>query len=281
MTQRTDSFTHDGLRFDVRDSGPLDGTPVVLLHGFPQNSRSWDGVAAHLHDAGFRTLVPTQRGYSPDARPRRIRDYRASALVGDVLALLDAAELPNAHVAGHDWGAVVAWHLAAGHPDRVRSLTAVSVPHPAAMARSWTNPRQALSSWYMLAFQIPRLPELALSRPALARKVLVRTGQAPREAERDAELLSDRDVVRGAVNWYRAMMLSSPRALTAKVRVPTTMVWSDGDAAIDATGPERTARYVDAPYRFVTLRGLSHWIPDEGPGVLASLIAETVTSAGR
>ena len=120
-----------GLGFEVAVGGPAGGPAVLLLHGFPENSRMWDGVVPFLHGAGLRTVAPDQRGYSPGARPAEVTGYAIGEIVGDALGLLDALDLPAAHVLGHDWGAVVGWHLAAKHPDRVRTFTAVSVPHPA------------------------------------------------------------------------------------------------------------------------------------------------------
>jgi pimeloyl-ACP methyl ester carboxylesterase len=111
--RRVDSFRRDGLTFDVRDAGPPDGEPVVLLHGFPQDSAAWDQVSPALHQAGLRTLAPDQRGCSPMARPRGRGRYRLRETTADVLALLDAAGLERAHVVGHDWGGMVAWALAA------------------------------------------------------------------------------------------------------------------------------------------------------------------------
>ena len=97
-------FERDGLIFDVVDSGPGDGEPVVLLHGFPQDSSSWTAVSQALNHAGYRTLAPDQRGYSPGARPPGRQHYTDRHLVDDVWALLDAAGLNQAHVVGHDWG---------------------------------------------------------------------------------------------------------------------------------------------------------------------------------
>jgi pimeloyl-ACP methyl ester carboxylesterase len=124
---------------------------VVLLHGFPQTSASWDDVAPLLHAAGYRTLAPDQRGYSPGARPRGRWAYRQSELVGDVVGLLNAAEVDRAHVVGHDWGGGVAWHLAIVHPERVRTLATISAPHPAAFTRAMRSSSQLLRSWYMFA----------------------------------------------------------------------------------------------------------------------------------
>ena len=108
---RLNGYAHDGLVFDVRDEGPEDGDPVVLLHGFPERSSSWTKVAALLHEQGLRTYAPDQRGYAPRARPRRRRDYRLSSLSGDVVALIEAIGRP-VHLVGHDWGSAVAWSVA-------------------------------------------------------------------------------------------------------------------------------------------------------------------------
>src|SRR5919199_5619450 len=148
--------------FDVRDGGPPDGEPVVLLHGFPQDSSAFDRLSPALHSAGLRTIAPDQRGYSPGARPGGRSAYRMREVVDDVLALLDAAGLSSAHVVGHDWGGIAAWALAARHPWRVRTLTALSVPHPAAMAQAMAHSDQALRSGYMAFFQLPAVPEAVL-----------------------------------------------------------------------------------------------------------------------
>src|SRR3954469_22638266 len=115
-----------GLTFDVYEGGPDDGEPVLLLHGFPQDHREYDLLLPRLHAAGLRTYVLDQRGYSPGARPAEVQAYRITEPVADAVAVLDALGIEKAHVIGHDWGAVVAWMLAGLHPDRLRTLTAVS-----------------------------------------------------------------------------------------------------------------------------------------------------------
>lgn len=278
MGDRITTVERDGLRLDVRDEGPLDGEPIVLLHGFPQDSRSWNEVAPHLHAAGYRTLALDQRGYSPGARPARRRDYRIDLLVDDVVALVDSVPGGRAHVVGHDWGALVAWALAAHRPDLVHSMTAVSVPHPAAFLRSFGTSMQLLRSWYILAFQLPWIPEILLSNKMFASAVLRRTGQPSAAAERDAARLADPAAVRGGLHWYRAVPLANVRATMKTVTVPTLMVWSDNDIAIGPAGVEATHRYVSGPYRAETLAGTSHWIPDEEPEELARLVREHVAA---
>ncbi|HZG90636.1 MAG TPA: alpha/beta fold hydrolase [Pseudonocardia sp.] len=272
--------TRGRLVFDVVEHGPADGDPVLLLHGFPQRASSWTGVASRLAGRGYRCLAPDQRGYSPGARPPGRRDYVLSELTADALAVVDDAvgSTGRVHLVGHDWGAAVGWALAAQHPDRLRSFTAVSVPPAAAMGRALLTGRQALASWYMAFYQLPGLPERLLGahgrefsgRLAAA---LRRAGQSAPAAERDAAGLADPAALTAALNWYRAIPLARGATPARPVRVPTLFVWSDGDVAITRQAAMLAGRHVEAPFRFVELRGVSHWIPDEAPAELAELIA--------
>ena len=271
---RLTTFRNDGLDFDVVDSGPLDGEPVVLLHGFPQRASSWRRVTELLHEAGFRTIAPDQRGYSRGARPKGRRAYATQRLVGDVLALLDALDAGSVHLVGHDWGAAVAWGLASRHPERVRTLTAVSVPHPAAFVRAMGSSRQLLRSWYMGAFQIPFLPEWLLSRDTPRVDGLLRGMGMDDEGVRHFRAEVARDgALPGGLGWYRSIPFSS---LPGHVAVPTTMIWSAGDVALDRRGAVLSEEYVDAPFRLVEVAG-SHWIPEEQPDV----VADAVRTAAR
>lgn len=277
---RLTTYSHDGLAFDVLDAGPEDGAPVVLLHGFPQRASSWDGVAARLHREGFRTLAPDQRGYSPGARPGERRAYAVPRLVGDVVAMVDAVGGDPVHLVGHDWGAVVAWALSAERPDLVRSLTSVSVPHPQAFLRSMTRSPQLLRSWYFLPFNVPGLVErLAARAPGSFAAMLRRTGMTPAMAQDVLTGVVEYGALPGALSWYRALPVSRPAGV-GRVRVPTTHVWSTGDTTLDRRGAELTAAWVAAPYRLEVLEGLSHWIPEEAPEVLARIVVERARSAG-
>ncbi|AOW93058.1 alpha/beta hydrolase [Rhodococcus sp. WMMA185] len=273
---RITTFTRDSMVFDVRDEGPIGGVPVVLLHGFPQDSRSRNALAPLLHQRGFRTLAPDQRGYSPGARPRPRWAYRLSELQQDVVTLIDQAGLGPVHLVGHDWGAVVAWDVAAARPDLVRTLTALSVPHPAAFVRALLTSNQIVKSWYMFAFQFPWIPERLMSENGLVYRKLRASGQSASAAHRDLEPMQDRARARGALNWYRALPFAAFRLSSGKVRVPTLFVWSDGDIAIGPVGPELSSRFVDAPYTYEVLREVSHWIPDEAADRLDELVANHV-----
>ena len=182
-----------GLVFDVLAAGDPAGESVLLLHGFPQTAACWTQLAGALAGAGYRALAPDQRGYSPGARPAAVRDYQMPELVADALALADWAGAKRFHLLGHDWGGVVAWHLAAQHPDRVATLTAVSTPHPRAFTAALRASAQPLRSAYIAFFRTPRLPELALGARGMAglRLLLVRSGLGPEWAEVYASALAE------------------------------------------------------------------------------------------
>jgi pimeloyl-ACP methyl ester carboxylesterase len=275
-----DSFQRDGLTFDVRDGGPVDGEPVVLLHGFPQDSAAWNHVAPALHQEGLRTLAPDQRGCSPMARPRGRSRYTLRETTADVLALLDAAGLESAHIVGHDWGGMVAWALAAWHPDRVRTLTVLSVPHPAAMAKAMVTSDQGLRSYYMFAFQLPFLPELLLlSRGGNPLRRMLRGGGLSREAAGHyVARMREPGALSAALGWYRAMP-HGIRDRVGTVRVPTLHMWSTGDTFLGRAGIEDTARFVDAPYRLEILEDVSHWIPELAADRVAELVTAHVKTA--
>jgi pimeloyl-ACP methyl ester carboxylesterase len=267
---------HDGLTLDVLDEGPRDGRPVVLLHGFPERSSTWRLVTPALHEAGLRTIALDQRGYSPGARPRRRRDYRMSQLVGDVVALIDEVGEP-VHLVGHDWGAAVGWAVAMRRPDLVLSWTAVSVPHPAAFARAMKTSSQRRRSRYMAFFNVPLLPELSARKAGGPFDQSMRkAGMTEDEVARFRREIVAYGALPHALGWYRALPLLKPGSTDHKVTVPTTFVWSDRDIAITRGGAEATAQWVDAPYRFIELSGVSHWIPTHAPDDCAAAIIERV-----
>src|SRR3954462_6490690 len=271
------------LTFDVRVDGPEDGQPVLLLHGFPQTSLSWSSVTPLLARAGLRTYAPDQLGYSPGARPDEVSAYSTPNLAQVTADLMTALDVPRADVVGHDWGAQVAWALAGWHPDRVRSLTAVSVPHPAAYTVAYrTDPEQKERSGYIRLFwQAGKAEEVLLADDARRlRRMLtgseVASGVPAESIEEYVAVLSAPGALTAALNWYRAM---SSGTRVDPVGVPTTYVWSDGDVAIGRTAAEACANYVTGEYRFVELPGITHWIPEQAPEDLSAAILDRIASA--
>jgi pimeloyl-ACP methyl ester carboxylesterase len=234
-----------------------------------------------LHSAGLRTFAPDQRGYSPGARPTGRSAYALREVVDDVLALLDAAGLSAAHVVGHDWGGVVAWALAAWHPWRVRSLTALSVPHPAAMSQALLRSDQAVRSAYIGFFQLPVVPERVLlaSGGTVLRRMLQQGGLPADLVETYVDRMRQPGALTAALNWYRALP-GGARTPVGNVRVPTLHVWGDADAFLGRAATEATAEFVDGPYALDVLAGVNHWIPELAAERTGELITAHVRAHG-
>lgn len=260
------------LTFDVLISGPDDGIPLVALHGFPESAASWGKVTPLLTAAGYRVITPNQRGYSAGARPEGVDAYKIEHLVADVVGLLDALGLSDAHLVGHDWGSAVAWQVAGRHPNRIRSLTAISVPHPTAFgwALREDEDQKQRSSYIGLLRQEGKAEEV-LSEDNFRRLRAMFDGQIdPEFADEHIRVMSGEGALTGALNWYRAM--TRDFGDIDRTTVPTTYVWSTGDTALGRAGAERCGEFVDAPYEFVVLDGGSHWIPEERAEELAEAI---------
>jgi pimeloyl-ACP methyl ester carboxylesterase len=271
------------LTFDVRVDGPEDGRPVLLLHGFPQTSASWAAVTPLLTRAGLRTYAPDQLGYSPGARPGEVEAYSAQNRAQVTADLMTALAIPVADVVGHDWGANVAWTLAAWHPDRVRSLTAVSVPHPAAYTAAYrADPEQKeRSSYIRLFWQEGKAEDVLLADDGRRLRRMLSgaehdTGVPAEAVDEYVAVLSAPGALTAALNWYRAM---SSDTRVDPVGVPTTYVWSDGDVAIGRTAAEACADHVRGDYRFVELPGVTHWIPEQAPEQLAAAILDRIAGS--
>jgi pimeloyl-ACP methyl ester carboxylesterase len=289
-----------GLAFTVDVAGPHDGPLVLLLHGFPQTRHTWRAELQALAAAGYRAMAPDQRGYSPGARPATVDDYRVEHLVADVLALADAtgptgrAEPPadggapegsggqRFHLVGHDWGGQIAWMTAAHHPDRVRSLSVISRPHPRAFVRAMTDdPAQADRSSHHRSFLRPEATdELVAGGGRRVRRLLGRAGVPPADAEAYLAVLGDRAAMDAAVNWYRAAGGSGLRADDVpSVPMPTLYVWGDEDQSVGRPAAEGTGEFVDGPYRFVEVPGVGHFVTDEAPEVFPPLLLEHLAQA--
>jgi len=239
-----------GRTFTVRSCGPADGRPVLLLHGFPQTSACFTRELLSLGRAGFRAVAPDQRGYSPGARPGAVGEYRVDALVADVVALSDALGWERFDLVGHDWGGLVAWTVAGWHPGRVRTLTAVSTPHPAALAAALDggDPDQAQRSSYVDLFRQVDVPEQLLlgedGSGSGLRQLFADSGIEEPVAASYVEVLRQPGALTAALHWYRANDLRAPAA-TGPITVPTLYAWSTDDIALGRQAAETTAGYVD------------------------------------
>lgn len=274
--EETTPVTVGEMTFDIRFAGPEDGTPVMLLHGFPETSLSWATVAPFLTAAGLRVIAPDQRGYSSGARPSQVADYATDVLADDVVAIADALGLGSFHLVGHDWGAAVAWVAAARHADRLQSLTAVSVPHlaPYGAAVAGDPDQQQRASYIGVFRKEGKAEDLLLENEGERLRAMYGDAVPADQAAAYVAHLSEPGALTAALNWYRAM--HADLASLPAVTVPTTYIWSDQDPAIGRVPAEQCCDFVDADYRFVELNGISHWIPEQAPEALAAAIIARV-----
>jgi pimeloyl-ACP methyl ester carboxylesterase len=256
-------------------AGPDGGEVVLLLHGFPQVAACWRSQVESLAHAGFRAVAPTQRGYDPSHRPAEVEAYHARHLVADVLALADRLGAARFHLVGHDWGAAVAWQVAARHGDRLLSLTAVSVPHPLAYTAALTERggEQASRSTYMREYRdvIGSAQRLLADDAALLRAAY--DGLPPDAASRYVDVLSAPGALEAALSWYAATDAWLVRDL-GEITVPTLFVWGEEDPAVGRAAAERCGDHVAGPYRFVPLPGAGHWIPELDAARFTPLLLE-------
>ncbi len=249
----------------VVTAGPEDGTPVVLLHGFPDFWLGWRHQIPALAAAGYRVIVPDQRGYASSDKPPGLAPYRTDCLADDVIAIADALGVGTFHVVGHDWGGGVAWVLAGSHPERLRSLTVINCPQPHVLRHGlFTNLQQLAKSWYMLLFQIPWISErVVASRMAVA----ALTRGSPKGTFTDDDVQRHREAatipaMRAALAWYRAALwMPSPRR---PILAPTLLLWGTHDRALGNELAEPSLDGIDDA-TLTWVDGASHWVPQERP----------------
>ncbi len=267
----------NGMTFTADAAGRPDGALVLFLHGFPQTRHTWRAELAAVATAGFRGVAPDQRGYSAGARPDGVEAYTVENLIGDAMAIADASGAERFHLVGHDWGGQLAWITAALHPDRVRTLSVISRPHPGAFVKALTDdPEQGSRSKHHRTFLRPEATdELLTDGGAPLRRLLSRSGVPPVDIDAYLSVLDDRAALDAAINWYRAgggTALKAPQI--PAVTVPTLYVWGSDDASVGRPAAEGTADHVDGPYRFVELPGVGHFVTDETPDAFPPLLLE-------
>lgn len=265
--------------FTVELTGPSDGELVILLHGFPQSSYTWRAELAALAEAGYRACAPNQRGYSPGARPLEIDSYRVEHLVSDVLQIANALDAERFHIVGHDWGGQIAWVTAALHSDRVQTLSVISRPHPRAFLKAMAEDAgQSKRSRHHKSHLRPEMTaEMLADNAALYRRGLPAVD--PKDIDIYLETVGSFEALDAALNWYRAVGKSEIRAADIPaVTVPTLYVWGNRDGTVGRTAAEGTVDWVKAPYKFVEIPDVGHFVTDQVPGRFTPLLIEHIES---
>jgi pimeloyl-ACP methyl ester carboxylesterase len=278
---RHETLPGDGVALHAVTAGDPAGPPVLLLHGFPEFWYGWRKQIGPLAAAGFRVVAPDQRGYNRSDKPPRVADYAVDRLAADAAVVIAALGAEPARVVGHDWGGAVAWWLALRRPERVERLAVLNCPHPAVLRRALrTNPRQMLRSWYMLALQLPWLPEWLARRGDWAPLVrALRTSSrpgtfTPEDFEHYRAAWSQPGAYTAMVNWYRAMMRAGPPLpADIRVRVPTLLIWGARDKFLGRElAPPSIELCEDG--RLEVIEEATHWVQHEEPDRVNRLLIE-------
>lgn len=268
------------LKLHAVAAGPKDGPVVLLLHGFPEFWYSWHRQIEPLAAAGFRVIVPDQRGYNQSSKPRGVHSYSLTELASDVIAIANELGQRQIFLAGHDWGAAVAWSVTLLHPERVAKLAILNVPHPSVMHRYlMTNRRQMRRSWYMFFFQLPLLPEIMFAANNF------RMGAASLEHSSRPGTFSSQDfakyraawsqpgAIKAMIHWYRAAFRFRPHFPDRTVRVPTLILWGEHDRFLSSEMAEASLRYCTNA-DLLCFPDATHWLQHEEPARIAEHLIE-------
>ncbi len=276
----------NGIKLHVVTDGPADGTPVFLLHGFPEFHYGWRKQMPALAEAGFRVIVPDQRGYNLSDKPKGVSAYDVDVLAKDVIGLFDHFGIQKARLVGHDWGAVVAWTVALNHPERLEKLVINNVPHPDVMIRFLLeNKEQRKKSWYVFFFQIPFFVEWVLSRNDYRNmaRMLVGSGHKSTFTKTDLEeykkAWAQPGALTGMLNWYRSIFRRSFKYLfqrrnipARRVTVPAMILWGKNDVALSHDMVQPSLELCDTASAFA-FESATHWVQhDEAEAVNQKLI---------
>jgi len=274
------SFQNGAVRLHAIAAGPHDGPVVVLLHGFPEFWYGWRRQIEPLAAAGFRVIVPDQRGYNLSSKPDGVSAYALTELVSDVIAIADELGREEIFIAGHDWGAAVGWSAALLHPQRVAKLAVLNVPHPSVMRKFLsTRPHQLLRSWYMFFFQLSWLPEAVFSAFdfRIGSRALLRSSRPGTFSDEDLAQYratwSQPGALTGMINWYRALFRARVKFPDKIVRVPTRILWGERDAFLLAEMARESLNYCTNAELF-TFANATHWLQHEEPARVSELLID-------
>ena len=292
----------NGVRLRVLEAGPVDGPLVVLTHGFPELAYSWRRQIPALAAAGYHVLAPDQRGYGGSSRPADVQAYDIAALTGDVVGLLDEADVQRAAIIGHDFGAVVSWAMPLLHPDRVAAVAGLSFPP---VPRPLTPPTEAFrrtvgdNFFYILYFQEPGPADAELGEdPARTMRLMLGGMRMPADEAAAVRMVSPgpigfldrltepsqlpdwlsteelehyvseftRTGFTGPLNWYRCFDRNwqiMGSPAARSITVPALFIGGTDDPALAFTRVDRAREVVEGPYRHVMIEGAGHWIQQE------------------
>lgn len=252
-----------------------EGELVLLLHGFPEFWYSWrfqiPALARH-----FKVVVPDLRGYNESDKPSS--GYDLDTLSADIQGLIESLGYARAHIVGHDWGGTIAWHLAQKFPQYLNRLAILNAAPPQRFLQEMvSNLDQLRRSWYVLAFQVPGIPEWLIQQNLKEVVSNVFQGQAIRKGAFSSEetklyqsALEKPGALSAALNYYRQMLSPwnwlkdfgrTPNPVTA----PTLVLWGEEDSLLSQNMIKELDQLVQAPFKLTVVPHCGHWIQQEAP----------------
>jgi pimeloyl-ACP methyl ester carboxylesterase len=268
-----------GIRLHYVEAG--EGPLVVLLHGFPEFWYSWRNQIPALAQAGYHVVAPDMRGYNLSDKPVGWRQYRAERLAQDIAGLIRHFGVQRAYLAGHDWGAAVAYTTAMRHPELIERLAILNVPHPERMLSGFRTWQQLRKSWYMFYFQIPAVPERTVARDGFSFfKRSLRADSPGSFSDADLALYeqawSQPGALTASINYYRAALRTSPRAALAQlvpIKTETMVIWGMRDRHLGSELAEPLPQWVPN-VRMERIAQATHWVQHDAPERVNELLTD-------
>jgi pimeloyl-ACP methyl ester carboxylesterase len=266
-------ITIGNLEFDCRVSGNERDELIIFLHGFPETSIMWKKLMDSVSSLGFYCLAPDMRGYSKNACPKGIKNYSLAKLSEDIVNIADSVHKDTFHLVGHDWGAVIGWNIVHTNHDRIKSWTALSVPHMRAFGKAIKLDKvQQKKSRYIKWFLLPVLPEMMLRKNDFQKFRRLWKRSDPEELENYLSVFRRKYALTAALNYYRANIGRIKNQHIGHIKTPTLFIWGKHDIAIGAVAAENNHRYMKGDYTFLALDA-GHWLIQESyPEVEAAII---------
>jgi len=248
------------LEFNCRVSGEENNEPVIFLHGFPETSIMWSKIMEKLSSLGYFCIAPDMRGYSENACPKGVKNYTIKKLIDDVLNIADTLNLSQFHLIAHDWGAGIGWNVVYNFPDRIKSWTALSIPHSKAFAKAIKlDKEQKRMSRYIGWFLFPMIPEMMLRKNNFKTLRKLWKNSTPEELKNYLSVFGRRKSLTAAINYYRANFRGKKRSFIGNIKTPTLFIWGKKDFAIGAKAAEYNHKYMKGDYSYLPLEG-GHWL---------------------
>jgi len=260
------------LNVHVVEAGNPSNKMVLFIHGFPDCWHSWSRIMPAFVKEGYFVVAPDLVGYGLSDKPTNVSDYRMDKLQSYLEELISHYHKESILIVAHDWGGIIAWHLAANRPELIEKMVIMNAPYPRAYAREAKNWDQFLNTWYFYYFQIPFIPEsfMSFNMTKTVNAVFKTRNIAVNEA--DQEILSSSMAQPGAakamVDYYRALLreVIFGKTFIGKVEVPVLILWGESDVAL-VRGCADCVKWVPR-VQVQYIPKVSHWVQYEVPEIV-------------